>query len=416
MAKKIKILAIGDSGDNIYLLKKFSKKLDIHIITFPRAGTDLLTISHDRIEIFDSLKISKQVKKINEIKNNFDLCIVMTWSAARIAYLANLNYVMYFTGGDITTPPFVKNPTLPYLNEPAYRLNWIERSFYKKIFDNAIECIAPMDEYFGPLKKLRNNAIRMDRIFVDVDIFNQNIKALEKTKEKFVFLSAQRFGIEKGFDIIFQALDKCKTDFEVWQIEWFIEGTLEEKNSNVELLKKIPSQVKFIPVTKRDELAKLFHLADAILGQMRSGVQGGIERDAAYCKRPVICYTEKSKPMIIDNKKVIPPFLPNSLNPNELAILIDKIVESKKFRDELAEREHEYIKELSSPEKVSKDWEDIFSNLHIKYKSINHNSSKFLKKLENCMTVISEILFYNWKMKERNTKIWGKEKYTKLMK
>ena len=126
MIKKIKILAIGDSGDNIYLLKKFSKKLDIHIITFPRAGTDLLTISHDRIEIFDSLKISKQVKKINEIKNNFDLCIVMTWSAARIAYLANLNYVMYFTGGDITTPPFVKNPTLPYLNEPAHRLNWIE--------------------------------------------------------------------------------------------------------------------------------------------------------------------------------------------------------------------------------------------------------------------------------------------------
>ena len=416
MTEKIKVLAIGDSGDNLYLLKKFSKKLDIHIITFPRAGGDILTTSHDKIDLFDSLKISKQVKKINQIKNNFDLCIVMTWAGARIAYLANLNYVMYFSGGDITTPPFIKNPTLPYLKEPAFRLNWIERSFYKKIFHNAIACIAPMDEYFIPLKKFRDDAIRMDRMFVDVNIFNNKIKPLEKTKKKFVFLSAQRFGIEKGFDIIFEALNKCKTDFEVWQIKWFIEGTAEEREINNKLLKKIPPQLKFIPLVKRDELAELFNLADAILGQMRSGCQGGIERDAAYCKRPIICYTDKSKPMILDNKKIIPPFLPNSKDSDELAKLIDKIVESKEFRDELAEKEYEYIQKAASPDNVSKDWEDIFEKLILKYKSINHNSSKIIKKLENYMTTISEILFYNWKMKEKNIKVWGEKEYTKLMK
>ena len=70
MTEKIKVLAIGDSGDNLYLLKKFSKKLDIHIITFPRAGGDILTTSHDKIDLFDSLKISKQVKKIASLRIN----------------------------------------------------------------------------------------------------------------------------------------------------------------------------------------------------------------------------------------------------------------------------------------------------------------------------------------------------------
>ena len=84
------ILAIGDLGDNILILKKISN-LKIHLINFPRKQAELLTYSGEGLEFFDSLFISKQVKKIKEIKDGFDLCLVMSWAGARVAYLAGLN-------------------------------------------------------------------------------------------------------------------------------------------------------------------------------------------------------------------------------------------------------------------------------------------------------------------------------------
>ena len=67
----IKILSIGDIADNMVILKKFAKNSQIHIINFPRKGVDLITISEKDIEFFDSILISKQVKKIKEIKDDF---------------------------------------------------------------------------------------------------------------------------------------------------------------------------------------------------------------------------------------------------------------------------------------------------------------------------------------------------------
>src|SRR3989344_134036 len=83
----VKILAIGDLGNNFFILKKFTKKSTIHIINFPWNTASKLTEDSDGVEFFDSLKVSKQVRKINSIKSSYDLCIVISWSGARIAYL-----------------------------------------------------------------------------------------------------------------------------------------------------------------------------------------------------------------------------------------------------------------------------------------------------------------------------------------
>ena len=201
----IRVLAIGDTANNIAVLKKFVKKSKIHLINFPRKGAAVLTYVDD-IEFFNSLKISKQVKKINGIKENFDICIVMSWAAARIAYLADLNYIMYFVGGDIMTPPFIKNAGYDYLNEPIRTLNFVERWFYRNVFGSAIACVTTTREYFDQLKKYRKDAIRIDRIAVDTTIFNENVKPVDKKKGKFTFFSPQRNGPEKGMDIIWSAL------------------------------------------------------------------------------------------------------------------------------------------------------------------------------------------------------------------
>ena len=65
----MKILAIGDTADNNHTLKKFAKKSEIDLIDFPKKGDTRTTNVHSQREYFDSLLISKQIKKIKEIKD-----------------------------------------------------------------------------------------------------------------------------------------------------------------------------------------------------------------------------------------------------------------------------------------------------------------------------------------------------------
>ena len=408
----LKILAIGDSTSNIYLMKKFAKNIEIHLIDFPKKGVDKTTTGKDGIEFFDSLLISKQVEKIKKIKGQYDLCIALPWAGARIAYLAGINYVMSFVGNDITTPPFSKENK---------NYNYFEKRFYKKILDNAIVCIAPMDEYFIPLKKYRKDAIRLDRMFVDTEIFNEKIEPIKIQKEKFTFLSAQRFGLEKGIEKIWKAIELCKTDFEILQVKWFIEDssrTVKEFNQlgeiNKKLVDEIPKKIRFIPLIKRDELGKYFAGVDAVMGQMRSGVMGGVEREAAFCKKPVICFTDPKKLSVIDGEKILPPFLPQSNDPQEIAKIIDMVVESKQFRENLAAKEYEYVKKLSDPELVSKDWENILLSVFKKNKNLDRKLSIFTR-IENFIVCRIEKSYIK-KFRDKNISVWGKEEYERLIK
>ena len=41
--------------------------------------------------------LAKKLQKILEVKDDYDLILVQSWSGARLAYLANLNYIIYFS-------------------------------------------------------------------------------------------------------------------------------------------------------------------------------------------------------------------------------------------------------------------------------------------------------------------------------
>ena len=419
----LKILAIGDGTNNFYLLQKYAKNFEVHLIDFPKKGVSIKShaTSPNEIELFDSLLISKQVDKIKQIKDKFDLCIAKPWAGARVAYLAGLNYIMYFTGSDIVTPPFVKNAKHPYYDEVTENFSLLERSFYRKVFDSAIACVSTSDEYFLPLQKYRKDAIRIDRICVDTELFNENVGQCNLQKKKFTFFSPQRLGLEKGYDLIWNAIKLCKSDFDILQVKWFVESnrggrsvTDPSKLSKInrDLYENTPSQVKFIPLIDHRDIGRYFSACDAIMGQMQTGIQGGIEREAAFCKKPVISYSDPNKKTILDGKEIESPFLPKSKELNELAKLIDKIVESKEFRDDLAAKEHEYIKNLSTPELVMKDWESIFQTFHKKYKTINRKTS-FHENIVNYLGLSFE-KFYIKKFREKNIQARGEKEYEML--
>ena len=63
----MKVLAIGNIANIIYLMKKFAKNIEIELINFPKKGLEKVTTVIDWIECFDSLTILKQVERIKKL-------------------------------------------------------------------------------------------------------------------------------------------------------------------------------------------------------------------------------------------------------------------------------------------------------------------------------------------------------------
>ena len=396
----INILAIGDVGNNLSTLRKFTKT-KIHIINSPKDDAGLFTYDAS-YELFENYKVQDQVKKINEIKNNFDFCITMG-AGERIAYLADLNYISLYVGRDIDAPRFIKNPTEEYFTEPIHTLNFLERRFYRRAFDSAIAHIG--GRWLLPdLKKYSKNYIRLDRVIIDPTLFNDTIKPIDKKKEKFTFFCPQRLGLGKGTDILWEAIKYCKTDFDIIQVDWRGVSQDQDKKTSLKLRESRPKQVKLIPMIKRNEITKYYAWADAVIGNLRMGYFENIELEAIFCKKPVISYVNKSIQYILENKQLESQFLPTSNEPKEIAKVIDRVVESKQFRDDLLKREREFVLEIANAEKIAKWWDSLFEQMATKHKSIHKNSSKSALKFNLILFLIGNRLYTKkiFKPKERH--------------
>lgn len=386
-------MAIGDTANNAFLLKKIVKNIEIDIINFPRIGNAKFTYADD-VQFFESHLLSKQIKKINEIKSKYDLCFVCSWEGARVAFLSNLNYVFFFTGSSADQQPFIKNAQTSYLKEPIHKKNFFERWFLKQVLTSAKACVTYGGEPFvNQLKKFHSNVYRMDMFPMD-EMFLKKHTPINKEKQKFTFLSPQRQGLEKGMDIIWKAIELSKSDFVILQVDWFDRRTSEESRIADEYIKNKPEKMKFIPIIKWEEISRYYTWADAVMGQMRWR-HGSIEREAVICGTPVLNYCDINETYLIDGIEHISGFLPRSNDPKELAKIIDKIVEDKYFGIQLQENELEFVNKLTNQEKIVLFWERIFEENYIKLNSIHRKRLNL--KILNLISYIMENLIYKKK-------------------
>ncbi len=142
----IHILGIEENVNSLNDIKKFVKKSKIFLLNIPHENKFLM--DKKELKFFKSKNVKEQLNEISLIKNQFDLCVVSSWRSARLAYLSGMNYVINFVGNDIRIPPFEKNSKPSYFHESVNNLNWLQRLFYKNIFENASECVSASDETF----------------------------------------------------------------------------------------------------------------------------------------------------------------------------------------------------------------------------------------------------------------------------
>ena len=397
--KVINVLAIGDVANVMKSLSKITKRSKIHIVNFPKDGKGIF-IHDDNVDRFVSWKVKKQVDYINKIKDNFDICIVMG-TGERIAYLADLNYISYYVGRDIDAPRFKKNSKEIWFNTPLHKLNFLERRFYFNTFKNAIAHIAGIWVY-PFLEKYTKNGIRMDMQTIDTELFKNTNHEINLEKTKFTFFSPQRMGLPKGTDLLWKALKLCKTDFQILQVDWFDESNEEELKIKDRLLEELPPQIKLIPMIKRAKMPEYYSFADAILGNMRIGTWELVEFEGVLCGKPVLSFNEPAQRLFVKDKYVQSPFLPKSNKVEDIAMYIDKIVLSQKFRDDLYRDERKFVSDSSDKEWISKWWDDLFEK-YGNQKNIRKNSPKILISIRMWSFIIGNRLY--WKKIKKIIKI-----------
>jgi glycosyltransferase involved in cell wall biosynthesis len=350
-----RILGIEKSEILLNNLAKFlHTKMDV--INIPSKNRDFLLFEKP-LKKFKSKKLSEQINELNSIKNNYNLCIVSSWYAAKLAFLCNMNYIFYFIGDDIRNPPLLEkiisndDLDLDFLKKQSYS--------YQDVFNNAITCVTGSEELFNLLKSFRSDSIRIDRTIVTPNIFNRNLQPVDIKKNKFTFFCPTRIGSEKGIDILWKAIKLCNTDFEILQINWLDTKNLEIQKESEEILQEKPYNVYLIDSIKHEDMGRYYRYADCILGEMKTGHTNSIEREAALCHKPVLNYNDNKTKSFMDGKELITPFLPQSNEPIEIAKIIDRIVIDKEFRESLADKEYNFMKNLTDPQKTAMEWDNL---------------------------------------------------------
>jgi hypothetical protein len=370
----MKILAIGDTANVITDLKKILKNVELQQVIFQKNNSSLL--KDEKAIIVKKHTALKTLKKITK-KENFDCVIVMGWSAIKIAYMLGLNYAIYFVGNDIRNPPFVKK-----------NINRFEKKICHNAMINAVACVTGGQEIFEILKKYRNDAIRIDRISCDKELF-ANKETLKQTKSKFTFFSPQRISKFKGFDILKKSIIHCKTDFEILQINWYDENISNDERQ--QLINNLPKNIKLIETVNRKDIVKYYNFSDGVIGNLKSGYIEGIGREGAICGKVVINFINPKIKTKIDNDEIIPPFLPNDNNPKSIANEIDKIVESEKYRMELINNQNNFILKLTDEIQICKDWENFFYFVKKHQNNLKNNSFGFLRYIEYILSKMGKI-------------------------
>ncbi len=362
----LKILVIGDVANSMTRLQKVFDEVEIDIIDFESREGPKLTIDVKK-KFFSSTDVRDQIEEINKIKSQYEICLVVGWSASRLAYLCGLNYIIYFVGDDIRHPPFLKNKSSKfYTNLP--KNNFFERLFYMQVIRNAAYVVTGFEERFLHLNKYRKDAKRIDNIFFEFKIPEQLGK---KHNKIFKFFSPSRIGLMKGFDKIFQAMPLCQSKFMVDQVDWW-DSNLDLKTVE-DLKKNIPNNFILIPMVDQKDIWKHYVDADCVIQGVGLDYPEFVAIESILCNRPVVSYSNPQTTFILNGEVIKSPFLPNSKEISEIAQIFDTIVDSKEFRDELLHKQIGFIKKLNDREITKKKWMELFLEYNREKSSIISN-------------------------------------------
>ena len=361
---KLKILIVNDLASTAHSLERYLD-LDVNVIYF----TENVVISLVKNPMFFTSKdFVSQVNQIKELSSKYDLFIPLGWMASAICYLANVNYIMYFVDFYIA-PEYRIRKKMPFIKK--YFLSRL----FEDTFQQADQVVAGGKMNAEILKKYRKDA-KYVLPFIDREMFNPQAKRIDLGENKFTFLCPQRIEEGKGHSFLWDVIRLTQSDFVVLQTDWGAGKYYQDA-----IIKK-PEKIRIIPKIKREDMPTYYVSSDAVLGQVGLYHLSNIEREGSLCGKAVFAHTSYK---YTDDE----PFYNGIKEPFEMAKYIDRIVEDKNFREELARTQIEWVKKTFDNKQIASDWNKIFEDV-IKNKK-THKSKLEYKIIFKLLSIIEKL-------------------------
>jgi hypothetical protein len=96
----------------------------------------------------------------------------------------------------------------------------------------------------------------------------------------------------------------------------------------------------------------------------------------------------------MDGKEIESPFIPDTNDPKDIAQVIDKLVVSDQFRQNIFKKEYDFVQNISDPKKAGEWWDSLFEKMIKENPSINRKSSGITVKLRMLSFLISNRLYF----------------------
>lgn len=332
---KLKILVVNDFASTAYSFERYLTS-EINAIYFGKEK--VLSLVKNPI-FFTSNDFISQINQIKELSSKYDLFIPLGWLASAICYLAGVNYIMYFVDAYIEPKDRIRK-----------KMPFYKRYFLSKLFEDTLQhanrVVAGGKINTEILKQYRKD-VKQILIFTNPEIFNPQAKKIDLGESKFTFFSPARIEEGKGQILLWDVIKLTRSDFVVLQTDW---GTGEYYQ---DAMTKKPEKVKIIPKIRREDMPSYYVSSDAVLGQIGLYDSSSIERESILCGKTVFSHTLQT---LTDDE----PFYNESKSPLEMAKYIDRIVEDKNFREELARNQSEWVKKTFDNKHTASNWEEVF--------------------------------------------------------
>jgi glycosyltransferase involved in cell wall biosynthesis len=141
-------------------------------------------------------------------------------------------------------------------------------------------------------------------------------------------------------------------------------------------------------------MPEYYSFADAIIGNMMIGTWELIDLEGVMCGKPVLSFSDPNHKLLVKGNYIQSPFLQYSNKPEDIAKIIDEIVSSKEFRNELFENERKFVSNSTNKEWISNWWDELFETSCEKYGKIHKNSSSISIKIRMWLFLIGNRLYW----------------------
>jgi glycosyltransferase involved in cell wall biosynthesis len=225
---------------------------------------------------------------------------------------------------------------------PSSALGQLLKSPYAVALNNA-EYVLCHEAVVGSIRTLRRDAMALQSP-INTSQFNPNGPSIRFGPGLALF-SPSRIDKWKGHEVIWRALSlmENRARVRVFQSDWGWEPEYSALKASA------PAMVRFVPVVPRNQIEQRYRGSDIVVGQMKIGYLGMSELEAAACGVPVTVFSKDRDS----------PFLPRRSDPQELADLLDLLIDDEHFRANYSKDCRDFVLQNHSLEKVAAGFSNV---------------------------------------------------------